>query len=420
MLRIINLLLISSLLISLFAQPRSRPERKPQIGPKPIYLESHVVPHDSVKLCYISYRVPYSNLVFVRQGNSFTGGITLRVEVTSEEGVETRESSSDNVFVASYEKTIDNKTYLEGILKFELKKSLLTINPLVEIHNTDSHIPLKPFNVNGNTIDYVVAQEKMNCGDEEGFKLVNYENSIPFSDNDYNLLIPIYDADIQQINVEIEQEGNQIISKNLTPSLNFDIDYKKCNDNILLVNKSDGGITANVFKLSAFSYKLAEGTAKLLVEDETGKVLLNKEIEIIWTEKPRSLFRPKYAYELLDIVESEDKLDAIYDEADGEYEVALNLFWDRYDPNKETPYNQLMYEFYSRADEALRKYVSTGDRFGSITDRGKIFIKFGEPGEVNRFYTEKNEIAEIWKYKKPEMEFVFVDASGLGNYKLVN
>jgi GWxTD domain-containing protein len=154
--------------------------------------------------------------------------------------------------------------------------------------------------------------------------------------------------------------------------------------------------------------------------NEKDSLLYSKEMNVSWVDKPMSLSNPKFAYELLELMESEDYLDKIYNEANGEYEKAIWLFWKKYDPDNSTEYNQLMHEFYSRADNALREYSARGEKFGVLTDRAKIYIKYGEPAEVDRYYSDKDEITEIWKYISPNVEFVFVDATGLGNYKLVN
>lgn len=411
---------MSAFLFTLFAQPRTNQRNRPSTGQKPIYLESHVVPIDSQKLCYLSYRVPYSNLVFVREGDSYSGGLTLRVEVTSDGGVETRESTSDKVIINDYEETNRRDKFLQGLLKFRVDKDELIINPLVELHNTGRQVPLRPFNVK-HSIQEVVVVEKANtnCNNYIGYKLSNYENSIPFSDRNYQLYIPVYDPEINMINVQINQNGNEVINKKLEAEFTSHTHYDKCEGSIVLVNEIKG-VSARIFLLNNFSYLLNEGEAELIVTDEDENQIVKQELKVVWVDKPITLNNSKYAYQLLEIVETEDNLDNILQEGENDYDKALELFWQRYDPNRETPFNQLMYEFYSRADKAYQKYTSTGDRFGSLTDRGKIFIKYGQPSKVDRFYTEKNEIAEVWKYQSPNMEFIFVDASGLGNYKLVN
>lgn len=405
--------------ISLIAQPHHKRTERKHTGPKPIYIESHIVPSDSFSICYISYKVPFSNLVFVKNGNTFNSGLIFRIEATGEEGVLARESSHDKVALNSYEETNRTDKYLEGLISFRLEHSSATINPLIELENTQRQVPLRPFIVDVDAYEPMVVKQEVNCEDSHGYSIINFENSIPFDDKNHQLLIPIYNADENVIKVKIMQEGKDVYTNGISKVSKLSIGLEKCGKNIVIKN-TPANKSANIFILNDFSNLLSEGAFELNILNEKDSVLYTNEMNVSWVDKPMSLMNSKFAYELLELMESEDNLDRIYDEADGKYEKAIDLFWEKYDPDKNTKYNQLMHEFYSRADKALREYSSRGERFGVITDRAKIYIKYGEPAEVDRYYSDKNEITEIWKYHSPKVEFVFVDATGLGNYKLVN
>lgn len=63
------------------------------------------------------------------------------------------------------------------------------------------------------------------------------------------------------------------------------------------------------------------------------------------------------------------------------------------------------------------------NRVGWRTDRGRVFILYAEPDEIERFpSSEKSKPYEIWKYYQIEngVEFVFVDRSGFGDYVQVH
>ena len=79
-----------------------------------------------------------------------------------------------------------------------------------------------------------------------------------------------------------------------------------------------------------------------------------------------------------------------------------------------------MNEFYMRVDYAIVQYRTVSEVNGAATDRGKIYIKYGEPDDIERSYSDQGQILEIWKYRKFNKEFVFSDVSGLGNYSLIN
>jgi hypothetical protein len=47
-----------------------------------LFSEVHTIPSDSGNTVYYSYRVPFSNLVFEKKGNSYSANFRILVEVT--------------------------------------------------------------------------------------------------------------------------------------------------------------------------------------------------------------------------------------------------------------------------------------------------------------------------------------------------
>lgn len=400
---------------SLYSQPR---HDRIQSGPKPIFVEAHTILNDSLIRYYVSYKVPYSNLIFIRVDNEFISGIIFRVEATTHKGVIARESTHDKVRVSNYDETNYRDKYLEGVVSFDIKNTQATINTLVVLDNTDRQVPLRPFIAEKSTVGPIVVQKKSSCDNSLGYQLVNFENSIPFDKQDYQLLLPILDTSIKKIRVSINQNEDEIVSKDLSSTSVLSIGFDKCENGIFLISDPSNQ-PASLFILDGFSELLNEGIAEIKISTMRDSLLYTGELNINWVNKPMSLMNHKSAFQLLVLMADDDKLDEIYKKAGNDYQKAIDLFWKEYDPNPNTSYNQLQYEFYSRADKAIKKYGVKGNKSTGLTDRAKIYIKYGEPAEVDRYYSEKNEITEIWKYLSPEVQFVFVDISGLGNYKLV-
>lgn len=397
---------------------QSRRDNKLHSNSKPIYVESHVVQSDTNNKCYVSYRVPYSNLVFIKDGLNFTSGIVFRAEVTGKDRVLTREFTHDKVTVTDYETTNRNDIFLEGILSFTLSESEATVNPLVSLDNTQRQVPLRPFKVEKNSISPIVVRKNSNCGNSQGYSLANYENSIPFSEEDFQLFFYSYDNNLRSIEVEIMQNDELVYKSNVPRKLYSQFTIDKCNEE-LVIEENTSNNTASVFIIDDFSRYLNQGEFKIKISNNDS-IHFQGEMLVDWVDKPVSLNDPKFAFQLLEIMENEDKLDKIYKEAGNEYEKAVELFWQKYNPNSKTPFNQLKAEFYNRADYAIKQYNTKAKNISDISDRGKIYIKYGEPAEVDRYYSDKNQITEVWKYMSPKVEFVFVDVTGLGNYRIVN
>jgi GWxTD domain-containing protein len=78
--------------------------------------------------------------------------------------------------------------------------------------------------------------------------------------------------------------------------------------------------------------------------------------------------------------------------------------------------------FLDRILTANQRYHAMGKE-GWLTDRGRVYLLYAEPDEVERFPSSSvNKPYEIWHYNQIEsgVIFVFIDRSGLGNYTLVH
>lgn len=79
-----------------------------------------------------------------------------------------------------------------------------------------------------------------------------------------------------------------------------------------------------------------------------------------------------------------------------------------------------LHEFISRVEYADR-YFTSGSKKGRYSDRGRIYIKYGKPDEIERYPSSiATRASERWfYYESGGIEFVFVDKRGYGEYELV-
>lgn len=101
----------------------------------------------------------------------------------------------------------------------------------------------------------------------------------------------------------------------------------------------------------------------------------------------------------------------------------MSEFWSKRDPTPETPENEYRVSYYQLFEEASRRFRESGagDVPGWRTDRGRIFLKRGEPEAVlRRPQAGPTPPYEVWKYTRPrQLKYVFLDETGLGNYALI-
>jgi len=100
-------------------------------------------------------------------------------------------------------------------------------------------------------------------------------------------------------------------------------------------------------------------------------------------------------------------------------------FWKRRDPTPDTPVNEARRVFYDGVAYAEKHFGEKGrvSAPGWRTDRGRIYIKYGEPGEqLDRVQAGRAVPYQVWRYRQGrDRYFVFADRSnGIGVYQLVH
>ncbi|NND72455.1 MAG: GWxTD domain-containing protein [Rhodothermales bacterium] len=131
------------------------------------------------------------------------------------------------------------------------------------------------------------------------------------------------------------------------------------------------------------------------------------------------------AYDRIDIIttQQERRRARATKDLDGRRRYLMD-FWHKRDPNPGTLSNEFRDEFYQRIQFANERY-STGFSEGWQTDRGRIIVKHGVPGNVEPHLYDRDKVPhEIWEYNNIPGEgqaiFVFADRSGFGEFELIH
>lgn len=101
---------------------------------------------------------------------------------------------------------------------------------------------------------------------------------------------------------------------------------------------------------------------------------------------------------------------------------AMFEFWNRRDDDPSVPGNERKSEYFKRL-EYCKQHFKTGFREGWKTDRGRVFIVYGPPDEVERHANEVDvKPFEIWIYNSIQggVQFIFGDRSGFSDYVLLH
>jgi GWxTD domain-containing protein len=167
---------------------------------------------------------------------------------------------------------------------------------------------------------------------------------------------------------------------------------------------------------------LDEGKYRLQIQYYTNRDSLRKILpfEVVWFDKPKSLWHPELMLQPLKYIVDEATFQEL---SHGDFEAhkkKIKAFWKQQDPTPETPYNELMAEFYSRVDTAMVRF-STRRSPGWQTDTGKIWILMGRPTEIDDHSLDPIPtpyMRWIYRFDDKELVYTFRAVEGRKEYEL--
>jgi GWxTD domain-containing protein len=122
---------------------------------------------------------------------------------------------------------------------------------------------------------------------------------------------------------------------------------------------------------------------------------------------------------ILAIIGTDDEVRQLEKAPERERGAVWAAFWARRDPTPGTAQNEALDEHWVRVRYANDNFKTSEP--GWRTDRGRIYIRYGEPDETE-IRSEPNVQGQylVWRYYEDNLMFVFYDRFGLGEYILSN
>ena len=371
------------------------------------------------------YKIPYSMLVFERKVESFEAGFRVTVEILDEDSkLVFRDIKDSKVIVNNFDETNDYNFFLQDFLSFKLKAGEYKITALISDMNSTGELQLEPMKLDleeykNKLVQHplIISSREMMCDDKKNFILANSGGNVPFSSDKFHLIIPITDTSITEIDIIIENNDEVIISTKVNESYVIPIGIVECEKH-LSVTRNPEAIALRNFVVRNVNEKLNEGEVTLKITNDENDIDEEYESKIVWFNKPFSLMDPEKAIEFLNFVESDSVVYSLLKQSSSDYPKILKDYWAKFDPNPETTYNEVMFEYYTRVDYAIKEFKGIGKGNGAKSDRGVVYIRFGKPDKIERSSNPQGQVMEIWSYSKPERKFTFVDKKGTGNFTL--
>ncbi|MEW6412429.1 MAG: GWxTD domain-containing protein [Candidatus Zixiibacteriota bacterium] len=147
-----------------------------------------------------------------------------------------------------------------------------------------------------------------------------------------------------------------------------------------------------------------------------------KYFDLVWSERSMLLYDYESIINQLSIISLPGDLEELKQQETYEDRLAaFNMFWARRDPTPGTNENETKTEFYRRVQVANENFGYLR-KSGWRTDRGRVYIVYGEPDQIDDYPFQPNSYPyQEWYYYREAKyrKFVFVDETGDGDYRLI-
>ncbi len=161
-------------------------------------------------------------------------------------------------------------------------------------------------------------------------------------------------------------------------------------------------------------------TLKTRIIGSTHKQDLSAEFYVHWESHPAFLPSLEGSVQTLLYVMDRSEYNRLLALPEEGQREMLEHFWKERDPDPSSPENQLENEYYTRVYFTNQKFSDPTGIEGWRTDRGRIYILYGAPTELESPPTahERDSRYEIWYYHHLKKKFIFIDKFASGDYRL--
>jgi GWxTD domain-containing protein len=186
-----------------------------------------------------------------------------------------------------------------------------------------------------------------------------------------------------------------------------------------LVPDSASHLAILVVPFAAQTLPLRPYTLTVWIKEGNRLRELPKTFRMVWPDMPFSLRDVDFALQSLRHITTPSELDSLMSGGFEQERENLERFWKKRDPTPATAFNEVMAQYYRRVDHAIRAFATLKQLDGTRTDRGRIYILYGQPTSVDRTLDPPSG-REVWTYARLKKRFIFVDATKTGAYVLVS
>jgi len=357
----------------------------------------------------VYFQIPYANLQFIKYQNKFRAKYSVTLTIFDEDKDKriVEKTWNGKIIVNNFDDASSENNFKFGYKSLELPPDDYVLTCILydkdskKDYFVEAQLEVRDFNKSLNFSDILLISSEIN-----NQLVLNISNAISSSDSSLFFFYEIYSDKEDSINLEYTIETNE------------DEEILKQKER-LEIHKGNNQIRKKLdnSKISLGKYKI---TVKALDDDDdtisgTSKSFVSKIFGF-----PSSITNLDNAIEQMAYIATSDERDEMLDTENFEEKMQkFKAFWKNKDPSPTTTQNEVLREYFRRISYANKNFKHYFD--GWKTDMGMIYIVLGPPDNVDRHPFEfDSKPYEIWYYYNINQEFVFIDETGFGDYRLLN
>lgn len=411
--RLLTVLLMSLAVFSLNAQIKDNKLTNINLGKEYFYVDPLVFyPLDSaVGRLDLYVEIPLENLSFkkINGGENFESSLNLTLQI--------KNSSNEQVLFQTYDDNVTNskseqknisEKSVSSYKSYFLKPDIYKLVFILKDKNSNNEFTKEAtFNVKNPLIERLISSDIM--------MLSNYQ----LDSTGEKEITPIINGNVGTLDAyylfaEVwNRSDTELFNKKLNIRV-FDNKEKLVFDTLIIANIKIGN-NSLIEKLYTEKYNIGEHRIEVYDGD---KKISERKLDCKWSDIPITIKDLDKAVNQMLYIATSDELDHIKDAKTNEERLKRFLkFWKSKDPSPKTIKNELMIEYYNRIKIANEKYSHYVE--GWKTDMGMVFIINGSPSVIDRHpFDSDARPYEIWTYYEINRQYIFVDYTGFGDYRL--
>lgn len=365
----------------------------------------------------IYVQVPYADINFIKEEEQYAGRYTVSATLSTKDKQELwQKSQLVELRLKDFTQTVSrNHTSLK---RFSLEYVPGQFELLIQVQDLESKttttisrsVVIKDFSSDTLALSDIMLVSRADIEGHRKNIVPNLTGTITKESNGFSLFFEIYNRnpmDSVQLRSELINSKQEIVLQRTKTEVLVG------GHNQILWKLDTLAVSADRYTLHIEAEKLPRDTTRAPI-----RATSNRSLFIRLRDLPMSIANIDKAIDQLIYIGKGSELDYIREATTIEEKQKRFLeFWATHDPDPATTRNELMEEYYARVDYANKNFSHFME--GWKSDRGMVYIRFGPPQNIDRHpFDSDSKPYEIWYYYDENREFIFVDDSGFGDYRL--